>query len=404
MIQVATRSTTLFALLAGLLWPTFIRGQALAGRFYAEKQSFFVGEPVFIDFEITNTGDQPAWIDQRMGEPCIEPDPIEVEGAKHQGFGWDTSFGCFGGVAGSCAGGATELKPGEERTARIFLSAGFRLDHAGTYQVHARRSLPTYPSGEIYALRAAATEEFSSDFQITLVQGSEGELKAAFQPYVEDASTPDEGDHWLAVWAINEMAPAFLEDLILKLAEMPNRANPRALLRLNTLRSKQKLAELAEKSNDAALQQGAIQALAETRDRSYLPVLTRIAGKSTDGNRDFAIWGAGLFGEDAIPLLVSMLSNPDVDARVAAVRGLGLTTSCSAVSILIAALQNSDEAVQREAPLSLAELTHRSITKEPWNEPPSADESRRWHNWWLKNELTSPIYGTDNCVQPQPLD
>jgi hypothetical protein len=95
MIQAAARSTTLFALLAGLLWPTFVQGQALVGRFYPEKQTYFVGEPVFIDFEITNTGDHPAWIDQRMGEPCIEPDTIEV--ARHHGFGWDTSFGCFGG-------------------------------------------------------------------------------------------------------------------------------------------------------------------------------------------------------------------------------------------------------------------------------------------------------------------
>lgn len=146
MLQAASRSVILFAALAGLPWPTFVRGQALAGRFYPEKQTYFVGEPAFIDFEIANSGDQPVWIDQRMGEPCIEPDPIEVVGAKHHGFGWDTSFGCFGGVAGSCAGGVIELKPGAMHSTRIFLSARFRLDQDGTYQVHARRSAPGYPS------------------------------------------------------------------------------------------------------------------------------------------------------------------------------------------------------------------------------------------------------------------
>ena len=104
MMQLGARSTIFFALLAGPLWPTVARCQTLADRFYSEKQTYFVGEPVFIDFEITNTCDQPAWIDQRMGEPCIEPDPMEVVGAEHQGFGWDTSLGCFGGVRGSCAG------------------------------------------------------------------------------------------------------------------------------------------------------------------------------------------------------------------------------------------------------------------------------------------------------------
>lgn len=229
-------------------------------------------------------------------------------------------------------------------------------------------------------------------------------MKAAFRPYVEDARTPAQGDHWLAIAAIEEMAPPFLEDLILKLADSRNRANPGALLRLNTPKSKEKLVELAEQASDDATQQGAIQALAKTRDPSYLPVLIRVAGKSTGGNRDFAIWGAGLFGEDAIPFLDSTLGNPDVYARVAAVRGLGLTGSRSAVSLLIGVLQDPDDSVHGEATQSLAELTHRSITKEPWNEPPSADQYRRWHNWWLENELTAPIYSTDSCAQPQPLN
>ncbi len=401
MIQAAVRSTTFFALLAGLLWPTSVRGQALAGRFYPEKQTYFVGEPVFIDFEITNIGDQPAWIDQRMGEPCIELDPIEVVVAKHHGFGWDTSFGCFGGVAGSCPGGAIELKPGAKHTARIFLSAGFRFDQPGTYQVHARRSVPIYPLEVIGARRTAATKGFSSDFQITLVQGSEEELKAAFQPYVEDATRPGQ-NHSQAIWAIEEMAPPFLQDLILKLTE--TRDNPEVLLRLNTPTSKQKLAELVEQASDGALQQGAIQALAKTRDRRYLPVLIRIAGKSTDGNRDFAIWGTGLFGEDAIPFRKSTLSNPDVYARVAAVRGLGITRNRSAVSILIGALQDPDDRVLREVTQSLAELTNHYVRKEPSNEPPLADDYRRWHDWWFQNELTAPLYGTDNCLEPQPLD
>jgi hypothetical protein len=394
----------LFTLLIGLLWPTFVRAQALSGRLYPEKQTYFVGEPVFIDFEITNTGDKTAWIDQRMGAPCIEPDPIEVAGAKRQGVGWDTSLGCFGGVGGSCPGGVIELKSGAKHTAHIFLNSGFRLDHAGTYEVRARRIVPVYPSGAFAPPWTAPRKEFSSDFQITLVQGSEDDLKVAFQPYVEDASTPEQGDHWLALAAIEEMAPPFLEDLILKLANTPNRVSPMALLRLNTPRSKQKLVEWAEQSSNGALQQGAIQALAETRDPSYLPLLIRIAGKSTDGIRDSSIWGAGLFGEDAVPFLKSKLADPDVYARVAAARGLGLTRSRGAVSILIGALQNPDDEVYRQVTVSLAELTHRSVTKEPWHESPSPDQYRRWHNWWIENERIAQIYGTDNCVQPQPLD
>lgn len=389
--------------MAGLLWPTFVRGQALAGRFYPEKRTFFVGEPAFIDFEIANKGDEPEWIDQRMGEPCIEPDPIEVVGAKRQGLGWDTSLGCYGGVGGSCAGGVIELKPGAKHTARIFLNTGFRLDQAGTYQVHARRSVPVYPS-EVAPPGTALTKEFSSDFQISLVQGTDEELKAAFQAYVEDARTPERGDHWLAIAAIEGMAPSFLEDFILKLADTPNRISPAVLLRLNTPRSRRKLVEWAQQSSDGALQQGAIEALAKTRDPSYLPVLIHIAAKLTDGNRDSMIWDAGLFGEDAVFFLKSALSDPDMSAQVAAARGLGLTRSRSAVSILIGALQIPNNEVHRVVAVSLAELTHHSITREPWHESLSPDQYRRWQNWWLENQHTAQIYGTDNCVQPQPLN
>src|SRR6266404_1170674 len=136
MTSAAARSTALVSLIAGLLLPTLVQGQVLVGRFYPEKQTYLVGEPVFIDFEITNTGDQPSWINQRMGAPCIEPDAIEVLGAEHHGFGLDTGFfGCFGGIAGSCLDGTIELKPGAKHTAQIFLNAHFLLDHAATYQV-----------------------------------------------------------------------------------------------------------------------------------------------------------------------------------------------------------------------------------------------------------------------------
>jgi hypothetical protein len=99
------------------------------------------------------------------------------------------------------------LKPGTKYATRIFLNSRFRLDHAGTYQVHARRIVPVYPSGEFAPAWVIPKEEFSSDSQIRLIQGSEEELKAAFQPYAADASTPEQGDHWLAIAAIEAMAP-----------------------------------------------------------------------------------------------------------------------------------------------------------------------------------------------------
>ncbi|MFB3923723.1 MAG: HEAT repeat domain-containing protein [Terriglobia bacterium] len=399
------RSAVLLSTCACIACAAIVRGQTLSGRFFPEKQTYLVGEPVFIDFEIVNKGDQPTWIDGRMGEPCIERDPIEVVGAKYHGFGSDLSFGCFGGVAGSCMSNLIELKPGRKHIGRIFLSARFLLGRAGKYDVHAQRRVPLYPEGTWTVEKRAAKMEFSSDFQITLVEGSEDELKAAFQPYVEEADSPDESARWQAIWAINVMAPPFLEDLILRSADTPNRTDPAALRRLNTRKSRQKLAELVENSQYDSVRQGAIRELAKTRDRSYLPTLMRVAESSNDGDRDIAIQGAGLIGgDDSIPFLVSRLADPDVYARVAAVRGLGLTASRAAVAILIERLQDTDERVSREVTQSLAQLTHRSITPSPWAEKPSPDSYHRWHDWWFLNSLSAPIYGTDDCAQPLPLN
>jgi HEAT repeat protein len=98
------------------------------------------------------------------------------------------------------------------------------------------------------------------------------------------------------------------------------------------------------------------------------------------------------------------LHQPDANVRVAALRGLGITASRPAVPILIKALQDSDAQVFQQATQSLAELTHHSITTAPWSEKPSRSAYNRWHEWWLRNKLTAPIYGTDKCVQSEMLD
>jgi len=400
-------SEMIFAMLVGFVPPVFAQNQALVGRFFPEKQKYLVGEPVFVDFEIDNTSEQPVWIDGRMGQPCIEPDPIVVVGAKYHGFGSDNTLGCFGGVAGSCTSSDIELKGGESHRERIFLSALYRLDHAGVYQLNARRRVPVNFEGQTLAgplAQPQSSEDFASDFQITLVTGSEEELREVFQPYVSGMDSSDSLVQSEAIGVITEMAPPFLEDVILKLADLPNQAAPAAsaLGRLNTTRAKQRLAEMAEHSQQ---RQSAIRALAGTRDRGYLPVLIRISSEISDGDRDFTIWCAGLIGgESSIPFLVSVLHQPDANVRVASLRGLGITASHPAVPILIKALQDSDAQVFQQATQSLAELTHHSITTAPWSEKPSRSAYNRWHEWWLRNKLTAPIYGTDKCVQSEMLD
>jgi hypothetical protein len=409
-------STAFFILVSSLLLPISARPQTLTGKFYPEKGVYLVGEPVFIDFEISNTGEQSAWISQRMGEPCTGRDPIEVVGAKQQRSVGAASTCSATEVSDGCIQGLMELKAGEKHIERIFLSARFRLDHAEVYQVQARRRVPVSTievrgSAIFKFAESPTTMDFSSDFQITLVDGTAAELEAAFQPYVRVAEGPEpviQGpeivERFYAIWAITEIAPPFLEGVILKLADTPNVAVAAilALARLNTPKAKQKLVDLAEHSTDESVQDAAIGALVTTRDQTYFPLLDHMARDSTARKRASVARNAGFFGDNAVPLLVSLLSDVDTGVRYAAATGLGVTASRSAVGPLIGAF--NDPGLFWPASRSLAQLTHRSITTRPDLETPSAEASRRWVTWWSKNGLTAPIYSPDKCEQLQTLD
>jgi HEAT repeat protein len=147
-----------------------------------------------------------------------------------------------------------------------------------------------------------------------------------------------------------------------------------------------------------------MRAIAELGDPAYLSLFVAISDDPSDFDNHLAIWDAGLFGEPAVAFLVSKLSSPNPEVRIAAARGLGATRSRKAAAALIDAVRYPDIEVFRSAVQSLAELTHRSFTPNPWVETPSPDAVRRWRDWWLRHGSITPIYGIDDCARPQPLD
>jgi hypothetical protein len=80
------RSAVLVSACLCAMWTGIAPGQSLTGRFFPKKQTYLVGEPVFVDFEIVNSGEQSAGIESRMGEPCTGLDSIEVVRADTTGL------------------------------------------------------------------------------------------------------------------------------------------------------------------------------------------------------------------------------------------------------------------------------------------------------------------------------
>lgn len=373
---------------ARLAWAGQIRGEL-----YPEKRTYLVGEPVFVVLDLTNPGSQPVWIsmsctwlDTRFEAPTA-PKP-------HRGV---SLFGCMGGgTAGSCGGGAKEIRRGEHYTRRYLLDGPFRLDAPGVYPIRAWHKVDIYAGETGYQI--VTSQEVVSEFDLTLVDGSEGELASAYAPILRDLNSPDPKTSWLARSAVVQNPPRFLENVVLALAEDPQTAaaSVPALERLATPRAKAKLAELAAAGNPEA-----ITALGGLGDPAYCSLMLDIAHESHEYSRFIALRAAGyLCGEKALPILTSQLADTDHSARFEAAYALGNSHSREAAPLLISLLLDPNPQVRRAARDSLATLTHRRSKSDGG---PAEAIHRDWTNWWTSNGATARIYGIDDCKEPEPL-
>jgi hypothetical protein len=363
----------------------------IEGKFYPEKQRYLVGEPVFVVLELVNPGADPVWV----SESCAWLD-TGFEALSASKLRQPVSlFGCSGGTAGSCAGGAKVVLPGGHLSRRYLLDGNFRLDAPGVYTIRAWHKVDLY-AGEV-DYRVVASQEIVTRFDLTLVRGSKKQLSLVYAPILRDLKGPDQVRSWMARSAVVQSPPLFLEDVILSMADDPRTvgASISGLERLATARSKAKLAKLSAAGNQVA-----IEGLGELGDCSYCPLMLEIAQQGRDYSRFIAMRAAGfLCGERAFPFLRRQLASPDVSTRYESAYALGNTHSRAAVPMLITMLVDSDSNVRRAAGDALAALTHRRSKTLAGAEA----IQQEWTKWWNSNGPTAPTYGIDECKQAEPL-
>jgi hypothetical protein len=410
-----------FLLQAGTLLGADAPG--LEARFYPEKETYILGEPIFLNIEVVNNMQKPVTLDNGFGkcEDRYDGGKTKMPGAKRR-FPTPLVASCYGGGwGGGCAKGSFTLQSGAKQVEKLFLTALFSIDSPGTYKVQARRRIEIY-ADESSHFNATGWLEVASDFDISVVPGTDEQLRKAFERYVQDLTISSSSGTWNkqdqqrykardkarnnAIDAITTMAPLFLEDVILRLAEAPNweivKAIP-ALGHLNTERTRKRLAELAVQSDQGALSQPAVGALAKTHDPSALAVLMQIGSMADHPARSFAIQYTGLYGNAAIPYLAAAINNRESYVQVAAIRGLGATASRTAVPILIDLLKKSEHSLLRDVRESLAQLTHLADGGDPTSDKPRPDEWRHWREWWALNGATAKIFDTNQCSEAAPL-
>jgi hypothetical protein len=373
------------------------------GRLYLDKTNYLVGEPVYLNFELTNKGNEPVLFSGGSSYSFCGGYEIDVS------TGPPPNQSCLGGEGGSCISSKWALAPGEIREDKVLVNFEHDLSKPGLYTVHASRTLPyDSPNESLPNIADEPRVKIEAEFQIQVGIGSDEALVPMFQPFLADLSSSIEKRQIEAARVIGSLAPTFLEDTIVSMVNSPV-TRPYALIglrRLNTPRSRARLASFVQDTPDYSYdKEQAIKDLSEMDDAKYFPLLLDEARKwEPNQARDYVLAAARLGREAAMPYVVSLLGSSEPFSRGNALMALPETGSRQAVPLLIEALKDPDVDFGRLASLGLVQLTHRSPFEDGRisGESPSA-EYRDWTRWWSMHSSDAAIYKPSECGPVEQL-
>jgi hypothetical protein len=385
--------------------PSTIAQQLVAGRFYPEKHQYLVGEPIVVNLEVTNYSRKLAELPQG-GCPWMRQWSFEVDGAPPKKD--DIHFSCEPqGFAGSCLVGAHEIQPGKKYLQRLLLDGPFSLKSPGIYHIRAKMEQAIKREGSNQLPTNLSVE---SEFDLTLRVPREGELEAAYRPFLNDLNGPDFEIRYFAATAIAQHPPMFVESALTKIVDNPGTtianiviASIVGLGRLATPGARTKLIQMSSAGSEE-FRQPAIAALGGIGNPADCEAMLDIASKNqlyTQG--EAYIFAARLCRERAVPVVTGLLANADNQLSIYLATALGNTSARSAMAPLIDLLGHSDKFVRRAADESLATLTHRHSQYGVATVESAEKSHLEWSNWFAANAETAILYDTSQCAEPKPL-
>jgi HEAT repeat protein len=374
----------------------------MQGHISMAKEVYVAGEPVFVLFEVTNTGTDPLQF--------TSFDPY-TEGCG--GYTIEISSGpalahpsCRPPSSSDC-NVSQEVIAGGETSHKLVLVNFFShsLSAPGDYEVHAAQTFRyTSAGGSLNTPTDGKEFKVEARFSIRLLKGSQEALQRIYQPYVTNLSSDDDEIQSEAQLAIVTGAPPWLEDAIVgMLRKYTSRELALLGLRnLNTPRSREELAKIVQSTSEYTQEnEAAVNYLAQMGDKKYFPLLLELAKKqSSKEGRIYVLAAAELGGNDALPYLQELLNGSDPDARANAVAALEKTGSRQAVPLLLEALKQPNANLAKLALDGLTDLTHRSAFAV---DDPPGEEYGRWQAWWSANGTNAPVYGPRQCGEVEKI-
>ncbi len=394
----------LVPMLSAWMCPELAAGPSVEARISLEKDTYQVGEPIFLLFEVMNSGDEPiAYMPPIAFGECAALFGLHIE-VERAAPARQEPYSCFSGYAGSCMGGYRPLSPHKGYTHRILLNQRYRFDRADYYRVTAAYELKF---GSPMDPELSARQIVDSRLAFSVVEGDPASLEAVYAPLVATLQDEDLERRWTAQNALAVMAPPFLEAVLLQLAQEETPLDvqlARGLARLNTPATREALARFAQEASNPNTREEAVRLLGQVGDRGYLPLLHQLAETADPSVRHQALAALGRLGrEDALPLLRQALRDKDAGVKQYAIIGLANTVRPEAIPLLIGVLGDDVDWLRRTAADALSQLTHRTVRLDVRDPALAATASQRWLQWWMVNGEKAELFGPSQCASPQPI-
>jgi HEAT repeat protein len=380
------------------LWPTVLCGQ-VTGRFYLEKDTYAVGEPVFVYFETTNSGSKPMNV--YRADPYSFCSGYSIQASSD--LPKDSSCGPMA-TGGSCLSSDRTIEPGQHVTERILLNYEHKIDSAGQYDIEAEKSVSFAPADEEFFRTNKNDFKVHAHLSFRIDDNPEWD-GAGLQEWVERLHSTDLTTRWEAARTLASMAPKSLEPTLLRFAYDKDLRYwaPLAFQRLNTPESLAAMARMLDTTDPGTHEHmEAAEFLAETGDPKWFPALLQVARKHSN-IANYVYYAAELGGEQMLPTLFAMLQSSDTEStRPIGISALGYTGSRAAIPTLLGLLKSEEPETAQRALYALRQLTHRDNGGDHWFDNPQSQYSA-WVKWWNTNGTSARVYKATDCGQTTPL-
>lgn len=164
-------------------------------------------------------------------------------------------------------------------------------------RAHQALNLPLPFASRIFLTHRKSKLRVSDTLRVDVRPGNENELESAFRPLITELNSPDLMRRAEAAAAITELAPPFLEDVLIELTQTRFAHSAiSALRKADTSKTRAALAQIALGSDDSMLRIEAMQNLGRTMDAAYLPTLFQLMESGNKAIQNAAAEAAGTLG------------------------------------------------------------------------------------------------------------